>query len=90
MDILQDKIASTIEKYGSEFGKGLIQGAAASVSAIGAVCDGIQELRKDDYKNLISFYDQMELNRVGDKSLPRKVGEVASFTAGATVGFHNP
>lgn len=68
----------------------MVQGAAGSVSAAGAVYDGIQELREDEYNHSISLYDQMERNRVEDKSLPRKVGEAAGFTAAATAGVHNP
>jgi hypothetical protein len=90
MDRLQSEIADTIEKYNSDFGKGLVQGAAGSLTAPGALYDGIKEWTSEDYSNSVSFYDQMERNLEEDKPLPRKIGEAAGYTTGALLGLQHP
>lgn len=72
-----------------EVGKGIAQGAAGSVSAPGAIYDGIQEWRQDDYDHSISFADQIERYSDG-KTIPRYLGEAAGYTAGAAMIFTSP
>lgn len=104
IDRFNNKVAEILEDYNPEFnnsyvqgladnttdfGKGVVQGVAGSLSAPGAVYDGIKEMRNEDYKNSISFYDQIERHNE-DKTASRYLGEAAGFTAGAALGVQNP